>query len=446
MVPEQEEVLVRSRFCIFKALILTGILMQVNAVAFAYDRYAPVFESQPEAPSGYRWQHTLVYPFELVRRPIDKTLVYLEDHKIPRKAVWMYDKLQENGISPRLHSVNSIEVGAGTEIDWIRLTRLRERLPGAVLNSWVDFKRETVFEAGATVGAERIAGTGLRTLGTFKYEDRVREHFYGIGPHTSRGDGYVYGIEQTTLEADLGYAPNPEIAADLKIGYRNVNINGGKDGGSGQVGEGIFNEGQVNGLRGDSLMSYALEFAYDTRNNRGNSTMGGLHRATFSYNHGLNSSDAGYFKYTAEASRYFSLKSKRRVLAVHFYGEHNDKIGNDYVPFHQMPMLGGYDSFPSYSHTLRGYDASRFKDESLVLLNIEYRYTIWENRDLKLDTVLFWDEGQVFQEFSELQFGDFRGSYGLGFRVSLADVMLVGAEMAFGSEGKNFYVKRKTPF
>ena len=100
----------------------------------------------------------------------------------------------------------------------------------------------------------------------------------------------------------------------------------------------------------------------------------------FGYHEGLYSSKARYLKYEFEANKYFQAGSDRRIIAVNFYGEYNDELSGGYVPFYQMARLGGFGSPPHLSHTLRGYDFDRFFDNSLVLANLEYRYTVWEYR------------------------------------------------------------------
>lgn len=111
-----------------------------------------------------------------------------------------------------------------------------------------------------------------------------------------------------------------------------------------------------------------------------------------------------------------------------------------------MAKLGGTGAYPRLSEPLRSYDFNRFFDESLLLGNLEYRYTIWEYRDFKTDAVFFLDEGQVFKDIGSFQFKDFRESYGFGFRTSLANVMFFSIEMAHGDEGTRIYAQTRTPF
>jgi hypothetical protein len=419
------------------------------AEALSYDRYAPVFRKEPVPPSAVKdlSQHSLVAPLELVRWPVDKTLVYIEKHRIDTKARWMYDEIVDQGITPHFGFVSPLSPSFGMDADMVRILRQKDLLPDATVKAWIHYASGVYFQTGSKVGMDQIAGTGLRTSGFFQYEHRPQEHFYGLGPNSSAGDGSVYEMESTTLEPSAGYAFSPSSGVDFKFGYRNINISGGKDGGRGQVGQtATFSRERVPGIDEDSLITLGLEYRRDTRNHKEDSTSGGEQRFGFSFNEGVQSSGARYFKYELEASQYVSLWSKRRVLVFHLYGEHNDELNNGYVPFHQMAKLGGYGVAPRLSHTLRGFDFNRFFDESAALFNLEYRYTIWEYRDLKVDSVIFWDEGQVFSEFSKFQFKDFRESYGLGFRLSAANNILLTVEVAHGDEGTNFYVKSQAPF
>ena len=131
---------------------------------------------------------------------------------------------------------------------------------------------------------------------------------------------------------------------------------------------------------------------------------------------------------------------------MRFYGEHNDRLRNRSVPFHQLARLGGYGKYPDRSATFRAYDKNRFFGESLALLNLEYRYTVYEYRDWKVDTVYFWDEGQVFRDISDFQWQDFEASYGGGFRISVLNHVVLSLEVAHGDEGTHFYAKTGSPF
>lgn len=432
--------------CVFAASVVWLSGFSAFAQDGSYDQYTalPRYSASGDSWKNYL-NHIFVYPFELVRWPLNQSLVTTEKYRLDKKTKWIYEQVVDQGITPRASVLSIGSFGAGFDVDWIRLARQKENLPDFQTKSWLHWHNDVTFEVGSKIGMERIAETGAKAGGLFKYEKRPEDHFYGIGPDTSKGDGTSYKNETTTLEALAGYSLTPDMSVDFKFAWQNINITEGEDDGRGQI-DPIFFPQTIPGLDGDDLVTLGTEWDHDTRNLKTNSTKGGEERLAFSYNEGVGNSDARYFKYVAELSRYISLWSKRRVLAFHVYGEHNNETNNHEVPFHQMARLGGYGSYPRISKTLRSYDNNRFFDENMTLLNMEYRYTVWEYREFKLDAVFFFDEGQVFGEFGEFQFQDFRESYGIGGRLSLANHILLSIELAHGDEGTEFHVKSATPF
>jgi len=431
---------------LFILLSLTLSAQAAYAQGTEYDRYGRVYRDGA-APSSDRNAATdfLTYPLQILRWPINKTMVFVEKNHVDTRIEWAYDSLINRGITPHLGLVNPVKGHYGLEVDWVRLANQRNRFPDWKANSWIYGSKDIYFQVGSELGWQDVTGSGLGASGMVQYEKRPEVHFNGIGPNSSAGDGTSYKMETTTLGPKISYDPRPTVSGDVFFNYKNVNITNGEDGGRGIIDE-IFAGQNIPGLAGDELLSLGTEWVHDTRNHRELSTRGGERRLAFSYNEGIAGSDARYFKYETELSQYLRLASERRVLAFHFHGEHNDEINNGTVPFHQMAQLGGFSGRPRNSQTLRSYDYNRFYDESSVLFNVEYRYAIWENREFRVDSVLFWDEGQVFGEFSEFKLNNFRESYGLGFRLSVANVVLLSLEGAHGDEGTKVYVKSRTPF
>ncbi len=409
-------------------------------------RYEPIYqEPSPDSTAKNIGKHFLVYPFELIRWPIDQGLYIVEKYRIDKKVKWVYDEILEKGITPYGNVIGMSNMGGGLNVDWVTLAKQRADFPHVVVKNWIEWNNHVNFETGAQIGLERIMDTGFRTLGTFKYENRPEEHFYGIGHHSSAGDGSSYRMEATHLEYKIGYNPSPTFSGDAKFAYQNVNITNGEDGGRNII-DTQFTPGSIDGLAGDEIITIGGEMKHDTRNRGTSSFKGGQQRIAFSYNNGVAGSDARYLKYEAEITHFFRMWSDRRVVAIHLYAEENNEIDHRFVPFHQMAKLGGYGLHPRISETLRGFDFNRFFDKSAVVGNLEYRYTIWEHKDFKLDTVIFVDEGQVLEKVSRMKFKDFRESYGGGVRFSVANNVILAAEIAHGDEGTNVYVKSGAPF
>lgn len=424
-------------------LILLAVFFQSEASAASYDRYGALLPAKQPKPSSQASWEFLAYPFELIKWPADRTLNWIEDEKIDKKVKWVFDELRDWGLYP--HAGYNGNFSAGTKIDFIQMAQQKVNYPDLILKGKIDFEQDESFFVGSEFGWQDLSTTGLGLKGIVNYQKRPEEDFYGIGPDTSMGNGATYKLEETELGAVFLYQPSPVFKSEFKFAYRNVNITDGEDDGKKTI-DATFGNGIIPGLGGDKLLDFVFDFSHDTRNHKELSTRGGMRRFGIGFHEGLDDSDAQYFKYILELSQYFSLGTERRVLMIHLYGEHNDEINGE-VPFHQMARLGGMGvSDESLSKTMRGYDYNRFFGESSLLLNVEYRYTIWEYRDFKLDAVLFWDEGQVFNEISQMQFKDFKESYGLGFRLSAANHLLIDLEIAHADEGTNFYAKTKTAF
>ncbi|PIQ87092.1 MAG: hypothetical protein COV74_02065 [Candidatus Omnitrophica bacterium CG11_big_fil_rev_8_21_14_0_20_45_26] len=430
------------------ATVLIGFIFipMANSANESYDRYSTQYPEIAEEPA---WKeivnHALVYPFEILRGIADGGLYLVENYQLDQKAKWIYGKIQDQGITPFGSVLSFTNLGGGAETDLVKLAHLRAHFPSLIVTHTLLWNHRTIFETSAKIGAERLFMDGVHAYGNFKYESRPEEHFNGIGHLSTAGNGTSYKMEVTTLGATAGYSPTPLSSIDFDFTYQNINITDGEDGGRGII-DTTFPANAIPGLAGDDLITVGLTFDHDTRHHAEASTQGGQEKLSVAFVNGIAGSNARYFKSKLEISRYLRLGSDRRVLAFHFYGEQNNSFSAHSVPFHQMARLGGYGDYPNLSQTLRGFDNNRFYDKSAALFNLEYRYTVWEHREFKLDTVVFLDEGQVFNKYFRFKLKNFRESYGIGTRLSFANNTIFSVEVAHGDEGTNFYVKSRAPF
>jgi hypothetical protein len=435
---------------ILTTLLLLGVLLVNPGFAPAagenYDRYAATYASKGAQSSSNPFLEFLTFPFYLFKWPMSKTLVYIEEEHIPKKALWIYEQIKNQGLYPEVGILSIDNFFAGLGVDFAELTRQKSNFPWLVAKGEVEYMNNVYFSLGGELGWQDYSNTGLGIAGIVNYESRSEEDFYGIGPNSSAGDGANYKMETTEVGGVLRYQPHPFFQTKFETTYSNVNITNGEDGGRSQIDQ-LFPPSSIVGLAGDEMLNLKLEMNRDTRNHKVLSTHGGLYRGGVSFHEGLGSSEAEFFKYYLESSKYLKLGNEKRIFAFHAYGEHNDEINGGKVPFYHMAKLGGLGVSPYHlSHTLRGYDENRFTDESLFVYNAEYRYNIWHYREFRLESVLFWEQGQVFGEFSEFQLDDLKESYGLGFRVNAAHHLLFSVEVAHGDEGTNLYAKTKAPF
>ena len=444
-----------KKITIALSLFVFLLIPLLKAEDVNYDRYAPVWTHGPLAePSSHSGdalatfgKHFLVYPFELVRWPIDKALIFAEDYHLYDKGDWVYQQLKNHGTTPKIRSLMGRGMAGEVDVEILQLTGVKEKLPDSSLKLSGMWSLDHIIDYQVRLKQERIAGTGFFAGGILGYQKKGEEHFYGIGPDTSLGDGTSYRLEKTTLALPIGYEIQDRIKIEGRFAYDNVNITNGEDGGSGIIDE-IFVLGrkqQIPGLGGDEILRWGINFEHDNRNSKDLPTTGGYERLHFSFNKGIESS-AGYFKYRAEAAHFMKVFSERQVMGIRGVFEHNNEVPGRDVPFFDMPRLGGFGAYPQLGDVQRGFRRDRFYDESLMLLNLEYRWTVWNYRDWRMDSVLFWDEGQVFGDFSNFQWKDFSSSYGTGLRIALQSDVLLDIELARSHEGTQLYVKTRTPF
>jgi outer membrane protein assembly factor BamA len=104
-----------------------------------------------------------------------------------------------------------------------------------------------------------------------------------------------------------------------------------------------------------------------------------------------------------------------------------EALGDKEIPFFETPVLGN-------SRDLRGFSTDRFRDTGSLLFAAEYRYPMWNFSDV----VLFVEEGQVFNDFSDISIDDFHTSYGFGFHLISAKGFAFRSEFAFSRDNSRF--------
>jgi hypothetical protein len=139
--------------------------------------------------------------------------------------------------------------------------------------------------------------------------------------------------------------------------------------------------------------------------------------------------ESHFLKYSLELNQFiplFFLPNSRR-LGLKAKLQKAEPLGGKNIPFFELPSLGNEDN-------LRGFRVDRFRDAGSLLITAEYRYPIWSFADV----VLFVDEGQVFNEYSDISIKNFNASYGFGFHLISSKGFALRSEFAFSRETSRF--------
>ncbi len=135
------------------------------------------------------------------------------------------------------------------------------------------------------------------------------------------------------------------------------------------------------------------------------------------------SEEVAFLRTAAEVQRFFTLFYRDRILALRALSEKVYTIGDDKIaPYSDLPTLGG-------SQRLRGFRRGVLRGEGSLLLSAEYRYPVWDT----WNAFLFWDEGQVFDEYEQVKLGRFRSSWGGGLSLRTETAFLIGLRLSHSS-------------
>ena len=163
----------------------------------------------------------------------------------------------------------------------------------------------------------------------------------------------------------------------------------------------------------------------------GNPRRGG--RAFLKYQH-FDDRDLGRYsfqQFDAELQHYIPFVNERRVIALRALTSVSDTAHGQAVPFFLQRTLGGDDD-------LRGFRKFRFRDENMLLLQVEYRWEIFT----AMDGAIFYDAGKVASRREDLTLDDLESDYGIGFRFGTSNGIFLRVERAFGSRAGNHFIFR----
>ncbi|WP_137227258.1 BamA/TamA family outer membrane protein [Shewanella sp. MEBiC00475] len=161
---------------------------------------------------------------------------------------------------------------------------------------------------------------------------------------------------------------------------------------------------------------------YDSRDYRLNATKGWL----FQVDAGLYQNDQydSFSTYNIELANYIDLSSMPGLIAWQVQGH----LTSGDVPWSLLPDLGGSDA-------MRGYIRGRYRDEQMMMGQVEYRLPIFQRYGM-----VFWGAvGSVAPKVSELT-DTLLTAYGTGFRFNIKDNINLRLDVGVGENETNFYL------
>lgn len=258
-----------------------------------------------------------------------------------------------------------------------------------------------------------------------QYLARPEDDFYGTGPTSNLFSRTNYDLRERSAYLRPTWRLSRSVLLRGLARFSSTSIFDGKDQ---DFADADATFPTLPGMSGGRMFTTGGIFEHDTRETTGMPAGGGLEHIAVSRQEGLGEANFGYWKYRVELMRFLPLASKRRVLALRFFGESNQPVAGKTVPFFDMPILGG-------PFNLRGFREFRYYDQTAALATAEYRFKIngW------MAPFLFVDEGQVARWPGDLTWSNFRTAYGGGVRLFTDNAALFTVSLGHSREGTRLY-------
>jgi outer membrane protein assembly factor BamA len=269
----------------------------------------------------------------------------------------------------------------------------------------------------------------LRTERSFvnwysKFEHSPRMDYYGQGNASNQSDRSSYLLEDLTTDVNAGFEPVPSLRVGLTGGFMDVHTGPGKRDGVPSIEE-LFDSTTAPGLGDDPAFARWGIFAFiDRRDARSGPRSGGLYGARFRQFVDLDLEKYSFRQAQFEAQHYLPYYNQTRVIALRAATTLSFAGSGQVVPFYLQPTIGG-------NSDVRGFPRYRYHDDHSVFFSAEHRWHAFTG----LDTALFIDAGKVIASKADVDLSNLQVSVGVGFRVRVADAVVMRIEAAAGREG-----------
>lgn len=364
--------------------------------------------------------HIISYPHHLISSGMERGLISVEKHRLRERWQIYLDALRRRGILPVFGGTGE-GTGFGGGLTY---------LAGAEKKS--QFRMDlnittTNYEEFDLSVAEVLGPSKLYLEGSYQW--RPQENFYGLGHSSLEGQRTNFALRQTWTGVRYEVVPVRWVQAGTEYKWAWLTALPGTNPAFSSPDvyfpnlPGFGTQTRLQSV-GTYLALNALRREYQ---------LGGSLHLGASYQKGLGRSNLlKYYSYEIQMEGRLPLASERSALVGQANLEFTRRSANsDPIPFYLLPHIGG-------SSTLRGFRLDRFYGTNLFLLSLEYRYRLHPN----LQAIPFFDEGQIFDQTSDLTWLNWHRNYGLAFRyrAGVDKGTVVRVEFGHSSEGFQFHV------
>ena len=270
-----------------------------------------------------------------------------------------------------------------------------------------------------SIASEAYLSRGnVRLLGSASFM-RFPNTFWGVGNDAPDAAEEDYTPRLFSLELDLQrrFSTDWFVGGSLLVAHRRLVETDSI---------GLLATAAIPGVDDGWAISLGISLTRDSRDNIIYPRRGGYYQARVARFDGMIGSDYDFTSYQLDARHYLPVTSSHVLV---FRGLLMATDGT--APFEMLPELGG-------EMLLRGYFAGRYRDQTLVAFQSEYRLPVWR----RIGAVGFVGVGQVADRLSRFAVDRFKASVGLGLRFLLSrdDQLNLRADFGFGEGSSGFYL------
>jgi hypothetical protein len=351
---------------------------------------------------------------------MEKALLYIEDNRILERLTIA------DGWYPRIGGLTTgggFAGGAG-----YRKHLFNDQL---FLNTSAAMSTKLYKEVMAEASYPRLWNDRLEIGTRFAWRDFPQEDFFGIGANSQLSTRTNYAYESTDISGRVAVKPLRWLRIGSDIGLLAPTIGPGTDPRMPST-ELVFGDIDAPGLREQPTFLYKNMFVeIDYRDQPGNARSGGLWRATYGAWNDRNLNQFDFGRFDGEAAHFIPIFDKKRVFALRAVVSYVNNDPGNRVPFYFLPYVGG-------SESVRSYREFRYRDENAFFFNIEYRWEAFSG----LDMAIFYDKGEVAEDWQDIDFRELKTAYGIGFRFNTYKSVFLRLDIGTGGgEGTRLFFK-----
>lgn len=250
--------------------------------------------------------------------------------------------------------------------------------------------------------------------------------YYGIGNTTTSDMEENYTSRSLEINLDFLRQIRDELSIGLRYALDTYTITKYDP-------EGELIKGEVPGSEGGTSSGLGFVINWDSRNNIFFPSKGCFHQLTSVYAASFLGSDFEYFSLTADSRKYIALHPSH-ILAFQAYFEL--KTGSP--SFRRLALLGG-------EERMRGYFRGRYRDNNMMVLQMEYRVLpVW----WRIGLVGFFSVGDVSDKANHFNIHSFKyaGGFGIRYIWNREDNLNIRIDFAWGKDTTGFYITLKEAF